>query len=127
VGLGGFLWKIMGIKQAKSNKERRQFWRMVLTLPDQIDGLNGRLYYLKRQLFGKKSEKLEYVPASFYVKKYARYKYACKACESHISIGQMPPIAIDKGILDNITMCGRVAGVVNIHMVVKSKCVSVNK
>jgi transposase len=154
--------------------------QMVLTLLGQIDDLNGQLYYLKRQLFGKKSEKLdpaqrllfenlydqvkskidrqkppkaqtvkkrkradhhgrnplpkdlprevieidppdeektcpvchkekqrigseeteklEYVPASFYVKKYVRYKYACKACESHISIGQLPPMAIDKGI-----------------------------
>ena len=140
--------------------------QMALTLPGQIDDLNGQLYYLKRQLFGKKSEKLdpaqrllfeslydqvkskidqqkppkaktakkrrnanhkgrnplpkdlprevieieppeeektcpvcnnekrrigseeteklEYVPASFYVKKYVRYKYACKECESHI-------------------------------------------
>ena len=154
--------------------------QMVLTLLNQIDDLNGQLYYLKRQLFGKKSEKLdpaqrllfenlydqvkskidrqkppkaqtvkkrkradhkgrnplpkdlprevieieppdeektcpachkqkqrigseeteklEYVPASFYVKKYVRYKYACKECESHISIGQLPPMAIDKGI-----------------------------
>jgi len=154
--------------------------QMVLMLLDQIDDLNGQLYYLKRQLFGKKSEKLdpaqrllfeslydqvrakieeqkqpkikavkkrknanhkgrnplpkdlpretieieppeeekvcpvcnndkqrigseeteklEYVPASFYVKKYVRYKYACKECESHISIGQLPPMAIDKGI-----------------------------
>ena len=154
--------------------------QMVLTLLGQIDDLNGQLYYLKRQLFGKKSEKLdptqrllfenlydqvkseidrqkppraqsvkkrkranhqgrnplpkdlprevieieppeeektcpvchkqkqrigseeteklEYVPASFYVKKYMRYKYACKECEGHISIGQLPPMAIDKGI-----------------------------
>ena len=154
--------------------------QMVVTLLSQIDDLNGQLYYLKRQLFGKKSErlnpaqrllfenlydevkakvqqqqqpetekpktinnsnhkgrkplpadlprktieiepaekektcpvchkqkqrigseeteKLEYVPASFYVKKYVRYKYACKDCESHISIGQLPAMAIDKGI-----------------------------
>ena len=32
--------------------------QMVLTLLGQIDDLNGQLYYLKRQLFGKKSEKL---------------------------------------------------------------------
>ncbi|OHB54170.1 MAG: hypothetical protein A2Y12_16980 [Planctomycetes bacterium GWF2_42_9] len=31
---------------------------MVLTLLGQIDDLQGQLYYLKRQLFGKKSEKL---------------------------------------------------------------------
>jgi transposase len=159
----------------------RTLKRMVLTLLEQIDDLNGQLYYLKRQLFGKKSEKLdpaqrllfenlydqvkaridqqkpskvppvnkkrknanhhgrnalpkelprevieieppdeertcpvcqkqkerigseeteklEYVPASFYVKKFVRYKYACKACESHVSIGELPPTAIDKGI-----------------------------
>lgn len=157
--------------------------QMVLTLLGQIDDLNGQLYYLKRQLFGKKSEKLdpaqrllfenlydeikakveeqrspktdpvkkvrkkknanhkgrkplpadlprktididpsedqkvcsvchnekqrigteitevlEYVPASFFVKQYARHKYGCKKCESDISIGQLPPRAIDKGI-----------------------------
>ena len=32
--------------------------QMVLTLLGQIDDLEGQLYYLKRQLFGKKSEKL---------------------------------------------------------------------
>jgi len=154
--------------------------QMVLRLLEQIDDLNGQLYYLKRQLFGRKSEKLdpaqrllfedlydqvrskldqqkparakavksskrsehkgrnplpddlpreiieieppdqekicpvchkqkqrigseqteklEYVPASFYVKRYVRYKYACKACEGHISIGQLPAMAIDKGL-----------------------------
>jgi len=156
--------------------------QMVLTLLGQIDDLSGQLYYLKRQLFGKKSEKfdpaqrllfenlydevkakveeqrqskakpvkktrkknanhkgrkplpadlprktidieptegervcsvcnnpkqrigreitevLEYVPASFFVKQYVRHKYGCKKCESDISIGQLPPRAIDKGI-----------------------------
>jgi len=157
--------------------------QMVLTLLGQIDDLSGQLYYLKRQLFGKKSEKLnsaqrllfeglydevrakvdqqqqsndkpikkskkkkssnhkgrkplpsdlprktidiepsedekvcsvchhekqrigteitevlEYVPASFFVKQYARHKYGCKKCESSISIGPLPPRAIDKGI-----------------------------
>jgi transposase len=159
----------------------RTLKQMVLTLLEQIDDLNGQLYYLKRQLFGQKSEKLdpaqrllfenlydqvkarinqqkppevppvnekrknanhhgrnalpqelprevieieppdeertcpvcqkqkerigseeteklEYVPASFYVKKFVRYKYACKACESHVSIGELPSMAIDKGI-----------------------------
>ena len=32
---------------------------IVLTLLAQIDDVNGQLYYLKRQLFGKKSEKLD--------------------------------------------------------------------
>ena len=33
--------------------------QMVLALLGQIDDLSGQLYYLKRQLFGKKSEKLD--------------------------------------------------------------------
>jgi transposase len=156
--------------------------QMVLTLLGQIDDLSGQLHYLKRQLFGKKSEKLdpaqrllfenlyeeiqskldaekeakqkkkkrtrkpngnhkgrnplpadlprktieiepakeeqtcsgcnspkqrigqevtevlEYVPASFFVMQYVRHKYACKKCENNISIAQLPPRAIDKGI-----------------------------
>ena len=154
--------------------------QMILTLLSQIDDLAGQLHYLKRQLFGKKSEKLdpaqrllfedmyeeikakveeqkqedqplkktgrkkkhngrnplpedlprevieiepseedkvcpvcntakeiigsdttevlEYIPASFHVKQYIRHKFCCKACESEISIGLLPPRAIDKGI-----------------------------
>jgi transposase len=154
--------------------------QMLLTLLEQIDDLHGQLYYLKRQLFGKKSEKLnpnqrllfenlydevkakieqqnppkaqkvesrrnknhngrrplpaelrretmeiepeekekvcdvchkqkdrigvevteklEFVPASFYVKRYVRHKYACRQCQGNISIGPLPPMAIDKGI-----------------------------
>ena len=154
--------------------------QMVLALLSQIDDLNGQLYYLKRQLFGRKSEKLnpaqrllfenlydqvkakveeqrqpkaekvkvrknanhkgrkplpadlpreiieiepseeekicfvcdnekqrigsevteklEYVPASFYVKQYVRHKYVCRQCQSNISIGLLPAMAIDKGI-----------------------------
>jgi transposase len=156
---------------------------MVLTLLAQIDDLNGQLYYLKRQLFGRKSEKLhpaqrllfeglyeqvqaqleaqtgadkqdapkrrskpnathngrrplppelprdeivlepaaeekicpacqtpkqrigeeiteklEYIPASFRVKQYIRPKYACKQCQGYVSIGELPPMVIDKGI-----------------------------
>jgi len=159
--------------------------QMVLTLLGQIDDLNGQLYYLKRQLFGKKSEKLnpaqrllfedlydqvqsqleaqssddseeqpssrrkrrpnanhkgrkplpeslprqeiviepdasekicpdcnsekermgqevteklEYIPASFLVKRYTRPKYVCKQCQGNVSIGDLPPMVIDKGL-----------------------------
>jgi transposase len=154
--------------------------QMVLTLLGQIDDLQGQLYYLKRQLFGKKSEKLnpaqrllfenlydevqakleqqkqqkqetvkrpknenhngrnplpahlereiinvepskeetfcdihnkdkrhigiekkevlEYRPACFYVKQYIRHKYACDECQGNISIGQLPPMVVDKGL-----------------------------
>lgn len=153
--------------------------QMVLTLLGQIDDLNGQLVYLKRQLFGKKSEKLnpdqrllfedlyrelqaraeqatprtpserrkananhqgrrplppeldrevieiepdadekvcsdcnspkerigeevteklDYVPACFKVRRYVRSKYACKQCQNNVSIASLPPMAIDKGI-----------------------------
>ena len=154
--------------------------QMVLTLLGQIDDLSGQLHYLKRQLFGKKSEKLspeqrllfenlydqieakieeqkqpkpepakkkknanhhgrnplpaeleretieimpsqdeqackscngtkeiigtevteklEYRPACFYVKSYVRYKMGCRKCQGNISIGRLPPMAVDKGI-----------------------------
>src|SRR3989304_764358 len=166
------------VKQLPTDVKTLQ--QMVLTLLGQIDDLTGQLYYLKRQLFGKKSEKLnpaqrllfenlynevqakieekkqtksenvqpvknanhngrrplpaelkrevieiepaeeekvcsvcnnekqrigfeeteklEYEPASFYVKRYVRHKYVCKQCEGNISIGQLPAMAIDKGI-----------------------------
>lgn len=157
--------------------------QMVLMLLGQIDDLNGQLYYLKRQLFGKKSEKLnpaqrmlfedlynqlqakleqqqsddasessesrckpnashqgrrplppeldreiiaieptqeekvcdvchtekyrigeevteklDYVPACFKVKRYVRGKYACKQCQGNVSIAPLPAMAMDKGI-----------------------------
>ncbi len=44
------------------------------------------------------TEKLEYFPASFYVKRYVRPKYGCKTCDNTIVIGALPPMVIDKGV-----------------------------
>jgi transposase len=52
----------------------------------------------KQRIGSEETEKLEYVPASFKVKKYVRHKYACKQCQGNISIGHLPAMAIDKGI-----------------------------
>jgi transposase len=52
----------------------------------------------KQRIGSEKTEKLEYVPASFKVKQYVRHKYACKQCQGNISIGKLPAMAIDKGI-----------------------------
>lgn len=52
----------------------------------------------KQRIGSEKTEKLEYVPASFKVKQYLRHKYACKRCQGNVSIGQLPAMAIDKGI-----------------------------
>jgi transposase len=156
--------------------------QMVLTLLGQIDDLQGQLYYLKRQFFGRKSEKLDpaqrllfeslygqvkekieqqrqpeakkvrtrknanhkgrrplpadlpretveimpsqqertceicntpketigtevteklaFRPACFYVIQYVWHKMGCRKCEGNISIGQLPPMIIDKGVPD---------------------------
>ena len=158
----------------------KQLKAMVLTLLGQIDDLQGQLLYLKRQMFGKKSEKLsphqrlmfqglydelkaqledeqppppktkrtepnanhkgrkplpddlprdtveieppedekicpdchqakqrigeeiteklDYIPASIRVKRIVRPKFACKHCENHVSIAELPAMVIDKGI-----------------------------
>jgi transposase len=52
----------------------------------------------KQGIGAEETEKLEYVPASFYVKKYVRFKYACPACQGQVAIGPLPPMAVDKGI-----------------------------
>ena len=158
----------------------KQLKAMVLMLLGQIDDLQGQLLYLKRQMFGKKSEKfnpqqllmfqdlydelkskledaqpnspktkrsrpnanhkgrkplpddlprdtveiepsedekicpdcgqskqrigeeitekLDYIPGVLRVKRIVRPKFACKPCENHVSIAELPPMAIDKGI-----------------------------
>jgi transposase len=43
------------------------------------------------------TEKLEYQPARFFIKRYIRYKYAPKDKEG-VVIGQLPERVIDKGI-----------------------------
>lgn len=169
--------------------------QMVLTLLGQIDDLQGQLYYLKRQLFGRRSEKLDphqrllfenlyndvqvkieqqrqeqqtpcapkpksrpnahhngrrplpsslpretiviepepeqkvcdqchhekskigeevteklaYIPASFYVKRYVRPKYGCTTCGDNIVIGELPPMVIDKGIPDESVLAHLIA------------------
>lgn len=52
----------------------------------------------KDRIGSETTEKLEYRPASFYVKQYVRYKYACRCCEGNIAIGLLPPMAIEKGL-----------------------------
>jgi transposase len=44
------------------------------------------------------SEQLEYVPASMQVLQHVRFRYACRACQEHVSIADKPPQPIDKGL-----------------------------
>jgi len=44
------------------------------------------------------TEELEVVPAKFFVNRYVRYKYACRQCQGHVSVGPLPPRPLDKGV-----------------------------
>src|SRR5215470_17419063 len=44
------------------------------------------------------SEQLEYVPASMRVLQHVRFRYACRACQEHVTIAAKPPQPIDKGL-----------------------------
>ncbi len=44
------------------------------------------------------SEQLEYVPASFLVKKFVRHKYACPNCHEGVVMGDLPHTPIDGGL-----------------------------
>jgi transposase len=41
---------------------------------------------------------LEYVPASFHVRELVRFKYACKQCQEGVTLSDLPPQPIEKGI-----------------------------
>lgn len=52
-----------------------------------------------KAIFGQDvTEELEVVPAKFFVNRYVRYKYACRHCQGHVSIGPLPPRPLDKGV-----------------------------
>jgi len=44
------------------------------------------------------SEQLEYVPSSLFVIQHARFRYACRACQEHVTLADKPPQPIDKGL-----------------------------
>ena len=53
----------------------------------------------KKTIFGQDvTEELDVVPAKFFVNRYVRFKYACRKCQEHVSIGSLPARPMDKGI-----------------------------
>ncbi len=44
------------------------------------------------------TEELEVIPARFFVNRYVRFKYACRHCQGHVSVGPLPPRPLDKGV-----------------------------
>ena len=52
-----------------------------------------------KTVFGQEvTEELDVVPAKFFVNRYVRFKYACRACEGYVSVASLPPRLMDKGI-----------------------------
>ncbi len=44
------------------------------------------------------SEQLEYIPASFKVLEHRRVKYACRPCQEHVTVADVPGKPIEKGL-----------------------------
>ena len=66
--------------------------------PDEDEKVCSDCNSPKQRIGEEVTEKLDYIPACFKVKRYVRPKYACKQCEGDVSIAPLPPMAIDKGI-----------------------------
>jgi len=70
----------------------------VVIEPEPEEKVCGQCHNDKTQIGEDVTEKLEYIPALFYVKRYVRPKYGCKTCGNNIAIGELPPMVIDKGV-----------------------------
>ena len=94
--------KVEAVKNANHNGRRplpQDLPREIIEIePSDEEKICSVCHNEKQRIGSEETEKLEYAPASFYVKRYLRHKYACKQCQGDISIGQLPAMAIDKGI-----------------------------
>jgi transposase len=51
------------------------------------------------QKFGEEiSEQLDYQPGNLFVRQHVRFKYACKKCHDHVTVGHVPIAIINKGL-----------------------------
>ena len=66
--------------------------------PSEEDKICPDCHQQKQRIGEEVTEKLDYIPASIRVQRIIRPKYACKHCENHVSIADLPAMAIDKGI-----------------------------
>lgn len=93
-----------------SGRQRRRRHRGRRPLPDHLPRCTHEIHPPQEELtcpccgqrkdvFGQDvTEELDVVPASFFVNRYVRYKYACRRCEGYVSTGSLPPRPMDKGI-----------------------------
>jgi transposase len=53
---------------------------------------------LRTEIDRERSEQLEYIPAQYKVLVHERVKYACQACQEHVTIAAPPPKPVAKGL-----------------------------
>lgn len=53
----------------------------------------------RKDVFGQDvTEELDVIPVRYFVNRYVRFKYCCRACQGQVSIGSLPHRLLDKGI-----------------------------
>ena len=52
----------------------------------------------KERIGEETSERVDYVPASLFVVRTVRGKYACRACEAGVTIAPLPPQGLEKSV-----------------------------
>jgi transposase len=97
-------------EETPSRRQRRSRHRGRRPLPDHLPRCRHETHPPEEELtcpdcgerkvvFGEEvTEELDVVPAKFFVNQYVRFKYACRKCQEHVSIGPLPARAMDKGI-----------------------------
>lgn len=97
-------------EETPSRRRRRSRHRGRRPLPDHLPRCRHEIHPPEEELtcpgcgqrkavFGQDvTEELDVVPAKFFVNQYVRFKYACRKCQEHVSIGPLPARPMDKGI-----------------------------
>jgi transposase len=97
-------------EETPSRRRRRSRHRGRRPLPDHLPRCRHEIHPPEEELtcpgcgerkvvFGEDvTEELDVVPAKFFVNQYVRFKYACRKCQEHVSIGPLPARPMDKGI-----------------------------
>ena len=97
-------------EETPSRRRRRSRHRGRRPLPDHLPRCRHEIHPPEEELscpccgerkvaFGEDvTEELDVVPAKFFVNQYIRFKYACRKCQEHVSIGALPARPMDKGI-----------------------------
>jgi transposase len=97
-------------EEAQPRRRRRSRHRGRRPLPDHLPRCRHEIHPPEEErtcpgcgerkvVFGEDvTEELDVVPAKFFVNQYVRFKYACRRCQEHVSIGPLPARPMDKGI-----------------------------